>query len=85
MTRTQSRECSLTLSKFCSLIEKEEIEMNGFITVAIAHDATCKPGEEWIFHGIGVPNGGNDDDDLLGWGCLICLLVILGIVIWACA
>lgn len=23
---------------------------NGFIPVAIAHDLTCKPGEEWVFH-----------------------------------
>lgn len=29
--------------------------MNGFITVAIAHDATCEPGEEWLFHGMAKP------------------------------
>ena len=28
---------------------------NGFITVAIAHDSTCKPGEEWLFHGMAKP------------------------------
>ena len=26
--------------------------MNGFLTVAIAHDATCEPGDEWLFHGM---------------------------------
>ena len=26
--------------------------MNGFMTVAIAHDATCEPGDEWVFHGM---------------------------------
>lgn len=29
--------------------------MNGFITVAIAHDSTCEPGEEWLFHGLAKP------------------------------
>ena len=29
--------------------------MNGFITVAIAHDATCEPGEEWLFRGMAKP------------------------------
>ena len=29
--------------------------MNGFITVAIAHDSTCEPGEEWLFHGMAKP------------------------------
>lgn len=26
--------------------------MNGLITIAIAHDSTCEPGEEWFFHGM---------------------------------
>lgn len=30
--------------------------MNGFISVAIAHDSTCEPGEEWIFHGMAKPH-----------------------------
>lgn len=30
--------------------------MNGFLTVAIAHDATCEPGEEWLFHGMAQPH-----------------------------
>jgi hypothetical protein len=30
--------------------------MNGFLTVAIAHDATCEPGEEWVFHGLAQPH-----------------------------
>lgn len=29
--------------------------MNGFLAVAIAHDATCEPGEEWLFHGMAKP------------------------------
>ena len=29
--------------------------MNGFMAVAIAHDATCEPGEEWLFHGMAKP------------------------------
>ena len=28
---------------------------NGFIPVAIAHDSTCKPGEEWLFRGMAKP------------------------------
>ena len=28
---------------------------DGFIAVAIAHDATCKKGEEWLFHGMAKP------------------------------
>ena len=28
---------------------------NGLIAVAIAHDSTCKPGEEWMFHGLAKP------------------------------
>lgn len=26
--------------------------MSSFITTAIAHDATCKKGDEWLFHGM---------------------------------
>ena len=29
---------------------------NGFITVAIAHDSTCEPGDEWLFHGMAQPH-----------------------------
>ena len=28
--------------------------MNGFITIAIAHDSTCEPGEEWLFPGMAM-------------------------------
>ena len=28
---------------------------NGFIPIAIAHDSTCEPGEEWLFHGTAKP------------------------------
>ena len=30
--------------------------MNGFLTIAIAHDSTCEPGEEWVFHGMAQPH-----------------------------
>ena len=30
--------------------------MNGFLTVAIAHDSTCEPGDEWLFHGMAQPH-----------------------------
>lgn len=30
--------------------------MNGFLTVAIAHDSTCEPGDEWLFHGLAQPH-----------------------------
>lgn len=29
--------------------------MNRFIPVAIAHDSTCKRGEEWVFRGLAKP------------------------------
>ena len=60
--------------------------MNGFITVAIAHDATCEPGEEWLFHGMaGSKDGGS------GWepstGCCIMVLgfvaIVVCFVVWA--
>jgi hypothetical protein len=30
--------------------------MNGFLTAAIAHDSTCEPGDEWLFHGMAQPH-----------------------------
>ena len=32
--------------------------MNGLIPVIIAHDTTCEPGEEWMFHGFPKPPRG---------------------------
>lgn len=60
--------------------------MNGFITVAIAHDSTCEPGEEWIFHGMACPKGDGSDDKFLTFGCLavtVFVAVVVGFVIWA--
>lgn len=34
----------------------KEIKQMSFIPVAIAHDATCKKGEEWVFHGFPKEN-----------------------------
>ncbi len=47
--------------------------MNGFLTAAIAPDATCEPGEEWLFHGMAQPHDygcgistiGSNDKNLL--------------------
>ena len=30
--------------------------MNGLIPIAILHDSTCEPGEEWFFHGMAKPH-----------------------------
>ena len=60
--------------------------MNGFITVAIAHDATCEPGEEWLFHGMSGSKGGGSDGKFLTFGCLavtVFVAVVVGFVIWA--
>lgn len=32
--------------------------MNGLLTVIIAHDITCEPEEEWMFHGFPKPPKG---------------------------
>jgi len=70
---------------------------SSFITVAIAHDSTCKPGEEWVFHGLagskdsssdgmsGQKDGGSDDK-FLTYGCLIVgafVAIVICFVIWA--
>ena len=60
--------------------------MNGFITVAIAHDATCEPGEEWIFHGMSGSKGSDSDDKFLTFGCLavtVFVAIVVCFVIWA--
>ena len=60
--------------------------MNGFLTVAIAHDSTCKPGEEWLFHGLAGSKGGGSDDKFLTFGCLVVAAfvgIVICFVIWA--
>ena len=63
--------------------------MNGFLTVAIAHDSTCEPGDEWVFHGMA---GDKDDKPITKEeiedakvGCVvffIILMVGIGFGIW---
>lgn len=65
--------------------------MNGFLTVAIAHDSTCKPGEEWLFHGMAssFSKEENGEIDLPNGGCLMALafvafvVIVTGIIMWA--
>ena len=61
--------------------------MNGFMTVAIAHDATCEPGEEWLFPGMADPKGDGFTDWEPSTGCCIMVLgfvvFVVGFVIWA--
>ncbi len=63
--------------------------MNGFLTVAIAHDATCEPGDEWLFHGMAgnkeYPKGESDpitEDEIedAKVGCVVfCIMLVVGI------
>ena len=63
--------------------------MIGFITEAIAHNATCESGDEWLFHGMA-----DDKEDLKGEsdsiteeeiedakaGCVVfCIILLVGI------
>lgn len=60
-----------------------------FINIAIAHDATCKKGDEWLFHGMAKdkkdPKGESDpitEDEIedAKIGCaLFCIMIIVGI------
>ena len=63
--------------------------MNGFITVAIAHDATCEKGDEWLFPGMAAvkedPKGEFDpvtEDEIedAKTGCVVfCIMLLVGI------
>ena len=63
--------------------------MNGFLTSAIAHDATCEPGDEWVFDGMArykVDSKGEDDpiteDEIeeAKVGCAaFCIILMVGI------
>ena len=62
--------------------------MNDFITIAIAHDATCEPGEELLFHGMSGSKGkgSGSDDKFLTFGCLVVtafVAIVVCFVIWA--
>lgn len=37
--------------------------MSSFIPVAVAHDATCDKGDEWLFHGMAEGKVRMDIDD----------------------
>ncbi len=68
--------------------------MNGLLAAAIAHDATCKPGDEWFLHGIAEykkdPKGESDPitEDEIEEAIVVCsafciiLLVGIGFGIW---
>ena len=59
------------------------------ITIAIAHDATCDKGDEWLFHGMAEdkedPKGESstiteDEIEDAKIGCvLFCIMIIIGI------
>ena len=63
--------------------------MSAFIPIAVAHDANCKKGEEWLFHGMAEgkedPRGESDaitEDEIedAKIGCaLFCIMIIVGI------
>ena len=63
--------------------------MNGFITVAIAHDATCEPGDEWLFHGMAGDKADKpitkEEIENAKIGCVVFCITLLfgmGFVIW---
>ena len=63
--------------------------MSEFISIAVAHDATCKKGDEWLFHGMAEgkedPKGESDpiteeeiEDAKIG--CVVfCIMLLVGI------
>ena len=67
--------------------------MNGLIAVMVAHDTTCKPGDEWMFHDLPktLPEQCPSKDDAkvekpkMGFekcGCLVFVLFLFGLAIW---
>ena len=58
--------------------------MNGFITTAIAHDATCEPGNEWLFHGMAEdkkdkPITKEEIEDAKIGCAVFCIILLVGI------
>lgn len=63
--------------------------MSSFIPIAVAHDATCKKGDEWFFHGIAedkeYPKGESDhitpeEIEDAKTGCVVfCIMLLVGI------
>lgn len=63
--------------------------MSSFIPIVIAHDATCKKGDEWLFHGMAEdkedPKGEADtiteveiEDAIIGC-VMFCIMLLVGI------
>ena len=63
--------------------------MSEFIPIAVAHDATCKKGDEWLFHGMAEdkedPKGESDpitEEEIedANIGCVaFCIMILVGI------
>ena len=63
--------------------------MCSFIPIAVAHDATCEQGDEWIFHGMAKdkedPKGESntiteDAVENAKTGCIVfCIMLLVGI------
>ena len=64
-------------------------EMSAFIPIAVAHDATCEKGDEWLFHGMADgkedPKGESntiteDEIEDAKIGCVVfCIMLLVGI------
>jgi hypothetical protein len=60
-----------------------------FINIAIAHDATCKKGDEWLFHGMkrfkedpkgeSAPITEDEIEEVIGCCIVFCIILIVGI------
>lgn len=63
--------------------------MSAFIPIAVAHDATCEKGDEWLFHGMADdkedPKGESntiteDEIEDAKTGCVVfCIMLLVGI------
>ena len=63
--------------------------MSSFIPIAVAHDATCEKGDEWLFHGMAKDKEDQkDESDTITEdevedskiGCIVfCIMLLVGI------
>jgi hypothetical protein len=51
------------------------------IPIAVAHDATCPKGQEWLFHHFPKGGGSAADPEDTGLGCIVASLLMLVLVI----